>query len=376
MNNEWAFLPMRDSNDLLGDPEALRARLHEDSYLLLRGVLDPERILALRRDILEVLAGHGWIFGEGLLMDAVTSGRPYHEDQEEFLTAYNDVQRLESFHTMAHDERLVGILRQVVGDTAFPHPLKIARLGFPAHYEVSTPPHQDFPNNQGTPDLLASWIPVGDCPRDLGALAVLRGSHRYGMLPLAVHGGAGKRQAIVPTEMLEALHWVTTDFSIGDVLLFPAMTVHAALHNATEFNLRVSVDFRWQPEGAPLTEITLHPHFQRLDWDEVYAGWSSTEHQYYWRDLSYEVVPFETFPVRGLPFQGEVVLGEGLAFEDALREQVLAGDVVLSEEDWRNVLTIEARREAREGRQAERRAAEYPQGTGGSGEEPAPTQGS
>ena len=217
---------------------------------------------------------------------------------------------------------------------------------------------------------------MGDCPRDLGGLAVLRGSHRYGVLPLAVHPGAGNRQAIVPTEMLEQLRWVTTDFSIGDVLLFPSMTVHAALHNATEFNMRVSVDFRYQPEGAPLTEIILHPHFQRLDWDEIYAGWSSTEHQYYWRDLSYEVVPFETFPVRGLPFQGEVVLGEGLAFEDALREQVLAGDVVLSEEDWRNVLTIEARREAREGRQAERRAAEYPEGTGGSGEEPAPTQGS
>src|SRR5690349_20346249 len=30
MNHEWLFLPMRASNDLLGDPDALQARMAED----------------------------------------------------------------------------------------------------------------------------------------------------------------------------------------------------------------------------------------------------------------------------------------------------------------------------------------------------------
>ena len=38
-------------------------------------------------------------------------------------------------------------------------------------------------------------------------------------------------------------------------------------------------------------------HFQQITWDEIYAGWASTEHQWYWRDLDYEVVPFETIPI-------------------------------------------------------------------------------
>jgi hypothetical protein len=188
-------------------------------------------------------------------------------------------------------------MQQIVGATAFPHPLKIARLAFPAYYEISTPPHQDYPNNQGTPNLTAAWVPVGACPVELGGLAVLRGSHQYGVLPLDTSLGAGNRQARLSTEMLEKLRWVTADYAAGDVLVFGAMTVHASLHNASEFFMRISVDFRYQQEGEALTPICLEPHFERLSWDDVYAGWKSSDLQYYWKDLDFETVPFETLPL-------------------------------------------------------------------------------
>jgi ectoine hydroxylase-related dioxygenase (phytanoyl-CoA dioxygenase family) len=331
MNNLWAFLPMRSSNDLLGDPEALRTRLDEDSYLLFRGVIDHDRLARLRAQILQVLADHGWIRDGLALMQGLAYCRPVHEGMEEFAAAYDDVQRLEDFHSLSHDEALMGIMRQVVGETAFPHPLGIARLGFPEHYEVTTPPHQDYPNNQGSERLMAAWIPVGDCPRDLGALAVLRGSHRSGLLPLDWHDGPGNRQALLHQEMLEELRWVTTDFRTGDVLLFPAMTVHASLHNTSEFHMRISVDFRYQQEGETLTDIVLQPHFQRLTWDDVYAGWKSDRYQYYWRDLDYDVAPFENIPVTNADRGTE-----------------------LTDEDWREIIAIEARRDARHERRLAR----------------------
>jgi hypothetical protein len=295
VNNYWAFLPMRDSNDLLGDPEALRARLEQDSYLLLRGVLDTRDVLALRHDIVSALAEVGWVRGGRDLMEGIATGAPCREGEPEFFVGNDAVQRLERFHGLAHRPELLELMRQVVGPSAFPHPLKIARLSFPEHYEISTPPHQDYPNNQGTETLTAAWVPVGDCPRSLGGLAVLRGSHRYGVLPLDRHMAAGMRCAVIPEEMLEELRWVTTDFRTGDVLLFPSTTVHAALHNCSEFNMRISVDFRYQLEGEPLTPIVLEPHFRNLTWAQVYEGWSSTELQYYWRDLDYEVVEFDDF---------------------------------------------------------------------------------
>jgi hypothetical protein len=296
MNNLWALLPMRDSNDLIDDTAGLRARLEQDSYLLFRGLLDPAEVQALRADMLALLLAAGWILGGAYTADALSIISPLSERDDDYHEVYQQVQRLERFHTLAHAPALTNLMDHVLGAPSFPHPLKIARLSFPTNHEVSTPPHQDYPNNQGTTDLTATWIPVGDCARDNGSLAILRGSHRYGVLPLEFHPGPGNRQAALPDEMLEELHWVTTDFAAGDVLVFPSTTVHASLHNVSD-SMRISVDFRYQREGEALTPIVLEPHFQRLTWDDVYAGWSSTDLQHYWRDHEYEVVPFETYPL-------------------------------------------------------------------------------
>lgn len=298
MNNRFAFLPMRASNDLLEDPPALQQRLDEDSYLLFRGVLDPERVRAVRRDVLGVTMALGWT-EEGFPRSSRCTITPLREEDDRFIEGYQQVQHLESFHGLAHDESLLAVMHAVLGPTAFPHPLKIARLAFPDHFEASTPPHQDYPNNQGTPELTAAWIPLGDVTPELGGLAILRGSHRWGLLPLAGHIGAGNRCSVIPPDMAEACHWVTTDLALGDVLLFPSLTVHAALHNVSEFDLRLSVDFRYQLEGQALTPGCLEPHFGLSSWEEIYRGWSSTDLQYYWRDLDYEVVPFAPMPIDG-----------------------------------------------------------------------------
>ena len=68
MNNDWAFADMTVSNDLLADRDALRARLEDEGYLYFSGLIEPDRILALRHDILEILAARGWIVG-GVKLD-------------------------------------------------------------------------------------------------------------------------------------------------------------------------------------------------------------------------------------------------------------------------------------------------------------------
>jgi hypothetical protein len=335
VNHEWLFLPMPDSSGLLGDTDAVRQRLAEDGYLYLKRVLDRDAVLGLRRSMLEVLARHGWIRGGLSLMEGLAVVQAVHEEIPEYAPVYDDLQRLQAFHEFAHRDDLVGVMREALGASAFPHPLKICRIGFPEHYEATTPPHQDYPNNQGTTNLTAAWVPVGDVPMDLGPVAVLRGSHRYGMLPLAGHMGPGRRQAKVPRQMLEELRWHTTDFEAGDVLVFNSLTVHAALHNITELELRLSVDFRYQLAGEALTEVCLHPHFQRIDWDEVYAGWDSDRLQYYWRELDYEVVPFEAYDVDRGDRTGEDEFG-------------------FTPEEWVEIMTVDKRWESRYRRRTER----------------------
>jgi ectoine hydroxylase-related dioxygenase (phytanoyl-CoA dioxygenase family) len=295
MSYDWAFLPMQSSNELLGDPDALRARLADESYLYFEQLIPKETIVALRRRMLTTLADLGWVRGGDDLMKGHAIIDPVREGDDEFFRALGEIQRIEEFHELAHDEHLTAVMQQVLGESAFAHPLKIARIIFPEFEAISTPPHQDFPNNQGTENLTAAWVPVGDVPVEIGGLAVLRGSHRWGRLPLAGHLGAGNRCAVVPLDMLEQCRWVTTEFEMGDVLLFPSLTVHAARHNLSRGAMRISVDFRFQLEGEALTAGCLEPHFGRQTWEEIYRDWGPDSHRYYWHDLDYEIVPFEEF---------------------------------------------------------------------------------
>ncbi len=284
---------LQDSRALLDDAQALQARLAEDGYLYLSQVLAPQPIASLHSDVTNVLKQHGWISSDSAQGDARCNRAPVNEGEDDYFPAYHDIQKLESFHGIAHTPELTSIMQSVVGPGAFPHPLGIARLSFPDNEECTTPPHQDYPNNQGTEALFAAWIPLVDCPISLGSIAILEGSHKLGLLPLSFSLGAGARQAVLPPEADE-LRWLSTDFARGDVLIFGSLTVHRALPNRSKDRLRLSVDFRFQEEGQPLCEGVLKPHFERLTWDEIYSGWRSKQYQYYWKEKQFPVVKWDS----------------------------------------------------------------------------------
>jgi ectoine hydroxylase-related dioxygenase (phytanoyl-CoA dioxygenase family) len=283
--------PMYEANELLGNVDALRSRLDKDGYLFFRDIVPVERLQVLRDQITEVLADLGWIEGGEERMNARAICRPRREGQPKFFHAHDRIVKLEALHSLAHESNLANVMRQALGDTAFPHPLSIVRLVFPDSPELATPPHQDFPNNQGTPNLTAAWIPLGDCSINDGSLAILEGSHKYGVLPLKFHLGAGNRRAVL-SEELQACRWVGADFKAGDIVLFTSLTVHKAMENYNTKSMRLSVDFRYQLEGEALTEGCLKPHFDRVSWEDIYRDWTSDKLKYYWRNKDYVEVPW------------------------------------------------------------------------------------
>lgn|GEM_PF-656585 len=283
--------PMYESNELLGNPFALQSRLGSDGYLFFRDIVPVALLQELRGHITEILAELGWIAGGAERMQAKAICRPRREGQPKFFEAHDRIVKLEAFHSLAHETNLVNVMHQALGDTAFPHPLSIVRLIFPDSPELATPPHQDYPNNQGTENLTAAWIPLGDCGIKDGSLAILEGSHKYGVLPLKFHLGAGNRRAVLSQEVL-ACRWVGADFKAGDIVLFSSLTVHKAMENHNLESMRLSVDFRYQLEGEALTQGCLKPHFERVSWEEIYRDWTSDKFKYYWRDKDYAEVPW------------------------------------------------------------------------------------
>jgi len=287
---------LRVSNDVKADTDELRRRLDEDGYLFFRRLLDPDRLLKLRHEMLSVMQVGGWIVAETDPVDGIANlDARCTEGDLGYTDVYHEVYKLRSFHEIAHCREVMDLLEQIRGCPMMPQPQKVARLWFPQFLAHTTPTHQDFVHFQGCHDNLTCWSPVGDCPRELGGLAVLPGSHKVNrVLDHHFSLGAGSLH-VDPTHHAElSQEWLTTDYQAGDTLIFPFLTIHKALPNLTEDRLRVSLDNRYQRVGDPIAEHMLQPHLSSMSdlaWETVYAGWDSDEFQYYWKQFDNPVLP-------------------------------------------------------------------------------------
>ena len=290
------FKELRASNDAENDGVELQKRMDEDGYLFFRQLQDPDKLRQLRREMLTVMQQGGWLIpGTDPSEGIVNLNARCTEGDLEYTEVYHKVYKLQSFHQSGHWPEVMHLLRQIMDCEVMPQPQKVARLWFPKYTDHTTPVHQDFVHFQGTFRNLTCWAPVGDCPRELGGLAVLRGSHKVRRV-LEHHFSLGAGSLHLNSDEHAELggDWRSTDYEIGDTLIFPALTVHQALPNLTEDRLRVSLDNRYQRVGDPIAEHMLTPHlsnFSPISWEDVYRGWSSDEGKYYWQELDNPVVP-------------------------------------------------------------------------------------
>lgn len=293
-NEGVPMTPFVESNDIREDREALRRRADRDGYLFLKEVVDREAILAARRDIAATLQEVGWIDAGTDPFNAITSHPALVSGMEDFKPVYDAVQKLESFHALAHDPTLFHIVEALIGLDVLLQPSNIARFIFPTNLDETTPPHQDYVHIQGTPDVWTAWIPLGDCPQPLGGLSVLTGSHKSGIFPVSRSPGAGGLRSNTADFDGE---WVSSPFDLGDVVFFYSHTVHQGLPNLSGNRLRLSVDYRYQRASDPVMNLVLGVHQGRLSWEEVYAGWKSDKYQYHWKRFDLNPVSKNPWPI-------------------------------------------------------------------------------
>ncbi len=280
------------SNDLLDKPEALRARRDQEGHLFFRGLLPRDDVKEVRRTVLECCRDGGWLVKDSELMEGrADPSKACVEPEPSFLAVYREVQKREGFHSFAHHPALLGLIETVLGEPGLPHPNKIARLSFPQNVAHTTPAHQDFPFIQGSAETFTTWIPLSDCPRELGGLKIDAGTHKGGIYEYHLSLGAGGMS--IDTETLPD-NWYTTDYQAGDVLLFHSFVVHQALPNLTPDRMRLSVDYRYQARSLPIAETNLTPHTGQVTWEEIYTGWKSTDLQHYWKKVDLTLKGFDT----------------------------------------------------------------------------------
>lgn len=274
--------PFTISNGLLYPPEKLREQAQQDGYLYFRGLIDAESIYNLRRDFLEICHRHGWVQGGATLMEGIRTGGPFMEGDEGYWPVLDKFQRLESFHALAHHPAILNVCDTLFGEKTLVHPRNIGRIMFPENTKYTTPAHQDYIHIRGTEETYTGWIPLGACPKHLGGLSVLAGSHRGGVSPVKPALGAGGLGVDTAPLESDGLRWVGGNYEVGDAIFFHSYTVHKALPNQSSDRIRLSVDYRYQGCSKPVTEGSLLPHFNRMGWDDIYKGWTSAKYQYYW----------------------------------------------------------------------------------------------
>lgn len=282
--------PLVDSTPLLADPvdpvdrSTLRRRAHEDGYLFFRGLLPPESIFGLRKQVLALCGRHGFLAPHSKPSEArARPGPPVVGSilrQGPYYHFYRELLSLRSFHAIVHSPPLIRAFSTLFGEPVLPHMRTIGRVVFPDALAYTTSPHQDHEYIRGTLETWTCWVPLGDCPVELGPIAVLKGSHKVGLLPLDNAFNLGGQR----TDLPGGYSWVSSPLEAGDVVCFHSLTFHQARDNTSRDKLRLSLDCRLQPRSHPIDPSSQRPHLDFCTRDEVLSHWDEADPLYqFWR---------------------------------------------------------------------------------------------
>ena len=244
---------MLDATAAAGDPDRLRALLDEHGYLLLRGALDRDLVRRVRDDLIAIL--HDCHILESPTAPPLWSGGP-PPTEEEYLVYYQRAVQLDSFNRLAESPEVRAVLEAIYDGPVQVWKQRLLRI-IPPDPEGAAPlgvgAHQDGSPQLGylTQDFCTAWIPLTEIDERLGGLAVVPGSHRGGVREQT--GAASSSLKTAKDQVFELPsedeQWVTTTYSPGDLVVFASMTLHKGNPNVSD-RLRLSCDFRYQPQGA------------------------------------------------------------------------------------------------------------------------------
>ena len=163
---------LRDSNDILDDPDALKERIAADGYLLIRELHDKAAVLTARRQILEKLAAKGMLAPDTALMDGIFNSA-YPEPTSTGSMGNKALTQLPAFKAVVEGAPVMDFFKHFLGGEARSFDFKWLRTagpgsGSPIHYDIVF-------MGRGTQALYSCWTPFGDVSLDMGPIVFCLG---------------------------------------------------------------------------------------------------------------------------------------------------------------------------------------------------------
>lgn len=271
------------------DGRALQEELGSRGYALIRGVVPRAAIEHALGEITGLLHDVGWLLpGHEPIEHVANPGAACGDPDPSFKQTYRRIFNLESFHRLPHHPALKRAMKLIAGEHVFVHPKPIGRLIFPNCESLTVRAHQDYRFMNGDPECFTTWIPLHDCPPELGPLQILEGSHRLGVV---AHEDENLHVPEISEHALREGQWASGQINAGDVLIFHSLTVHAASANRSH-QLRISMDCRFQScERAVDPRNLAFAGESGKSWEATYSGWRSEDLKYYWKKMPLRFLP-------------------------------------------------------------------------------------
>ncbi len=253
----------------LQDGAALRGRLDDDGYLLLRGVFGGQENAAARAEVFGRLERVGEV--KSPAVDGIATGASRrHELEPDAHRFWKSVSEGQALRRVTHGPQLRDLMGVIFDEPARPHDLVYLR---PAAVGRATRFHYDFPFfARRSRRIHTAWIPLGDTPLEDGPLVIVEGSNRFADLidPIRDHdyqsdhaNDTVQRAAYERPNETDPLTFVrqrqtrllSADFRAGDLVVFGGFTLHGSLDNCSALGrVRLSCDVRFQPAADPFDD--------------------------------------------------------------------------------------------------------------------------
>ena len=268
---------------------AIKTEVGARGYVLVRNVLPREEITRALGEVTQITSAAGWHLPGHDPLDRIANVEAACCDPDPgFKRTYQQVFNLAAFHALPHHPELQRVMRMLVGNRLLIHPKPIGRLIFPNCERLMVHAHQDYRFMGGDPECFTAWIPLHDCPIEVGPLQIMDGSHHFGFQD---HEDENLHVPEIPVGSAIGGDWVGGEINAGDVLIFHSLTVHAAAPNLSN-QLRISIDCRFQDYSRVLNPANLaFAGESGKSWEKVYSGWQSDDLKYYWKDLPLNLKP-------------------------------------------------------------------------------------
>lgn len=236
----------------------------EQGYIWLKGLLDRDSVLTFRRRFFEAFRETGLVAPDTDATEGLFSGveKPLIHPNKIMIEAV----RWAAYEAFCLAAPIIAFYEDFLEGAVYLHKRKIIRYTKP-HDPKCTMPHYDLMYLRGgTERVVTSWIPIGDIPVEMGGLAYLEKSHRWGRAKEAefnrLNANLSRDEQINPYNPnmdadspigadVNALaaraggRWLIADYEAGDMMVHDPYMVHTSTVNHSE-RIRLSTDIRYQ----------------------------------------------------------------------------------------------------------------------------------